>query len=447
MIKIKQGLNLPITGQPKQVIENASTKHVALVGADYVGMKPTMEVKVGDQVKTGQLLFVDKKNPGVRYVAPAAGQVTEVNRGEKRVLQSVVIAVSGQDEVSFTSHSESDLLGLDRQRVEDQLNEAGLWVAFRTRPFSKAPALGSKPHSIFVTAMDTNPLAPDMKLILSGQEHLFNTGLKVISKLTDGKIFICKGEGLQISTPDMPNLHFETFKGPHPAGLPGTHIHKLDPVGNQKTVWNISLQEVIAIGHLFSKGRLQTTRIISFAGPGAREPKHLRVNLGASISELARGRIHEAEQRIVSGSVLAGRKATSGPYSYVGRYHQIVSVLAEGRERELLGWHMPGFDKFSVRKTFASSIFKNKKFDFTTSTGGSERAMVPTDIYDKVTPLDVEAAYLLRSLLTHDTEFAQQLGALELDEEDLGLLTFVCPTKLDYGPYLRRLLTTIEVEG
>ena len=245
----------------------------------------------------------------------------------------------------------------------------------------------------------------------------------------------------------MQRLEFKTFRGPHPAGLPGTHIHKIDPVGLKKTVWYLSLQDVIAIGHLFTKGRLQTTRIVSFAGPGAREPKHLRLPLGACISELARGRLAPEEQRIVSGSVLAGRKATSGPYSYLGRYHQIISVLPEGRERELLGWHMPGFDKYSVRKTFASSMFKNKRFAFTTSTGGSERAMVPTEIYDRVTPIDIEPVFLLRSLLTHDTEYAQQLGALELDEEDLGLLTFVCPTKLDYGPYLRRLLTTIEVEG
>ena len=195
MIKIKQGLNLPITGLPKQVVENATTKHVALVGADYVGMKPTMEVKVGDQVKIGQLMFLDKKNPGVRYTSPGCGRVIEVNRGEKRVLQSVVVAVNGQDEETFKSYSESDLHSLQRQEVEDQLNLAGLWVALRTRPFSKAPALGSTPHSIFVTAMDTSPLAPDMKLILSGQEHLFNFGLKVLAKLTTGKVFVLQRRG------------------------------------------------------------------------------------------------------------------------------------------------------------------------------------------------------------------------------------------------------------
>ena len=168
MIKISKGLDLPITGEPANTIEDVSVKNVALVGDDYVGMKPTMHVKVGDNVKAGQLVFEDKKNPGVRYTAPVSGTVTEVNRGERRVLQSVVISVSGNDKVSFTAHGEAELLNLGYEKVQDQLNEAGLWAALRTRPFSKAPTLGSKPHSIFVTTMDTNPLAADAALILKG---------------------------------------------------------------------------------------------------------------------------------------------------------------------------------------------------------------------------------------------------------------------------------------
>ncbi|NRA64729.1 MAG: Na(+)-translocating NADH-quinone reductase subunit A [Pseudobacteriovorax sp.] len=447
MIKLKKGLNLPITGQPNETVENAVTKHVAVVGEDYVGMKPTMHVKVGDRVNTGQLLFVDKRNTGVRFTSPGCGQVVAINRGEKRVLQSVVIAVDGTDEETFTQYNDTDMLSLTGEQIEENLNQSGLWVALRTRPFSKAPALGTRPNSIFVNMMDTNPLAPSIKTILSGQEHLLNTGLRILAKLSKTKVYICKEDGLQVSAPDLKELHFQTFKGPHPAGLPGTHIHHLDPVSANKTVWTIGFQDVIAIGHLFSTGKLLTKRVISLAGPGVKEPKHFRVNLGASLDELTRSRLKPEEQRVISGSVLSGRKA-SGPYGYLGRFHQQVSVIAEGRERELLGWHMPGFDKFSARRTFVSSwLTPKKKFDLTTSTGGSIRAMVPTDSYNTVMPMDIEPTYLLRSLLTGDSDFAQQLGALELDEEDLGLLTFVCPTKLEYGPHLRSILTTIEMEG
>jgi len=447
MIKIKKGLDLPITGEPSQVIEDASTKQVAIVGADYVGMKPTMHVKVGDHVKIGQLLFVDKKNPGVRFTSPACGKVVAINRGEKRVLQSVVVSVDGSDSEVFKSYQDNQLTSLTPEEIQDALNQAGMWLAFKTRPYSKTPALGSRPHSIFVTAMDSNPLAADVSVVMKGQEASFNSGLKVLTQLTKTRVFVCKAPGTQISAPDLSSVQFESFKGPHPAGLAGTHIHHLDPVGVNKTVWSINYQDLIALGKLFTTGKLSVDRVVSLAGPGVVKPKLYRVPLGADLTELTRGRLVEGENRIVSGSVLTGRKA-AGPYAFLGRFHQQVSVIGEGRLREFLGWHQPGLDKFSVKRTFLSYwLAPKKKFSFTSSTGGSVRAMVPIGSYEKVMPLDMEPVYLLRSLLTLDTDGAQQLGALELDEEDLGLLTFVCPTKLEYGPYLRQTLAIIERDG
>jgi len=447
MIKIKKGLNLPITGQPKQVIENASVKHVAIVGSDYVGLKPTVLVRVGDHVRIGQALIEDKANPGVKITSPGCGKVVAIHRGDKRILQSMVIAVDGQDQESFQTYSEGQLHQLGREEVESSLKDSGLWTAFRTRPYSKIPKSGSKPHSIFVTAMDTSPLAADVQVVMRGQEAAFNAGLIVLGRLTDGKVFVCKGPGTQISTSDLPRLQFETFDGPHPAGLAGTHIHFLDPVSSKKTVWTINYQEVIAIGKFFTSGKLQVERVVAVAGPGVKDAKLYRVAQGASIDELLRGRLKAGEYRAISGSVYSGRTG-QGPLAYLGRYHYQVSVLPEGRAREFLGWHMPGFDKFSVKKTFVAQwLFPKKKFDFSTSTGGSVRAMVPIGSYERVMPLDVEPVFLLRSLLTGDTEAAQQLGVLELDEEDVGLLTFVCPTKLEYGPYLRKSLSTIEKEG
>ncbi|MFY7928572.1 MAG: NADH:ubiquinone reductase (Na(+)-transporting) subunit A, partial [Oligoflexus sp.] len=266
------------------------------------------------------------------------------------------------------------------------------------------------------------------------------------SRLTSGKVFVCRAPDLKLDLPKDGSFADAVFQGPHPAGLVGTHIHFLDPVGSRKTVWAISYQDVIAIGHLFLEGRYSAERVISLAGPMVREPKYYRTVLGASIEDLSRGRIKDGEVRIISGSVFAGRKA-EGSVAFLGRYHHQIVVLREGREREFLGWQKPGLDKFSIKRVFASVLTPSKKYPFDTSTGGSVRSLVPIGSYEQVLPLDIEPNFLLKSLLTGDTDMAQQLGVLELDEEDVGLLTFVCPTKLEYGPLLRQSLTTIEKEG
>lgn len=449
MIKIKKGLNLPITGEPKPLVESVQVKQVAILGRDYIGLKPTMLVREGDLVKKGQAVIADKANPGVCITAPASGKVAAINRGERRLFLSMVINVEGNNSETFTAYGADKLRYLDANTIEEQLIASGLWTAFRTRPFSKVPKPSTRPHSIFVNVMDTNPLAAPVATVLKGQEHSFNLGLTVLDQLMSqkGKVFVCKEHGLQLSGPDLKTVQFASFSGPHPAGLSGTHIHFLDPVGPNKTVWTINYQDLIAVGKFFAEGKLDTERTISFAGPMVKEPKLLKVNLGASIDELSRHRLKDGEIRLVSGSVYSGHKA-GGAESFLGRYHQQVVALGEGREREFMGWHMPGLNKFSIKKTFASSwLTPKKKFAMTTSTGGSVRAIVPVGSYEKVMPLDIEPAYLLRSLLSGDTDTAQQLGALELDEEDMGLLSFVSATKLEYGKFLRDNLTKIERDG
>ncbi len=416
------------------------------MGDDYVGLRPSMAVKVGDQVQQGQVLFEDKKNPGVKVTAPASGEVVAIHRGERRVLQAVVIAVDDSiPALSFDRYDSTELAQLDPARVRAQLVASGLWTAFRTRPFSKTPAIDAEPKAIFVTAMDTQPLCGDPALIINQQPAAFLDGLAVISRLTAGKVHVCKGEG---SLPRSPvgNVREEIFVGPHPAGLAGTHIHFLEPVSAHKTVWHLGYQDVIAIGHLFTKGELSAERIIALAGPSVRQPRLLRTRLGASVSELTAGELLPGEQRVISGSVLSGSRC-HGPFDFLGRYHLQISVLAEGRDKEFLGWAMPGGDKFSVTRSFLGHLFKGKGFKFTTSSNGSDRAMVPIGNYEKVMPLDILPTLLLRDLAVGDTDSAQQLGCLELDEEDLALCTFVCPGKTEYGPLLRQCLTKIELEG
>ncbi|ANP77314.1 Na(+)-translocating NADH-quinone reductase subunit A [Vibrio sp. 10N.222.51.C8] len=446
MITIKKGLDLPIAGTPSQVINDGkSITKVALLGEEYVGMRPTMHARVGDEVKKGQVLFADKKNPGVVFTSPASGKVIEVNRGAKRVLQSVVIEVAGNEQITFNSYEANQLASLDRETVKAQLVESGAWTALRTRPFSKVPAVDSETQAIFVTAMDTNPLAAEPELIINEQSDAFVAGLDLLSTLTNGKVYVCK-KGTSLPRSAQSNVEEHVFDGPHPAGLAGTHMHYLYPVNAQNVAWSINYQDVIAFGKLFLTGEIYSERVVSLAGPVVNNPRLVRTQIGASLEELTDSELMPGEVRLISGSVLSGVHA-SGPHAYLGRYHQQVSVLREGRDKELFGWAMPGKNKFSVTRSFLGHVFKGQLFNMTTTTNGSDRSMVPIGNYEKVMPLDMEPTLLLRDLCAGDVDSAQALGALELDEEDLALCTFVCPGKYEYGQLLRECLDTIVKEG
>ena len=359
MIKITKGLDLPIQGAPQQTIqEGNSVTRVAILGEEYIGMRPTMHVQDGDTVKKGQVLFEDKKNAGVKFTAPAAGKVVEINRGAKRVLQSVVIQLEGDASEVFAKYSSAELASLDAAKVQENLVNSGMWTAFRTRPFSKSPELDSKPNSIFVSVMDTNPLAGDPQIIIAERSEDFVNGLQVISRLTEGKVFVSKAPGADISTGDVA-VEVNEFSGAHPAGLVGTHIHFLDAVGQNKKVWHVGYQDVLAIGSLFTTGELDNRKIVSIAGPEAKNPRLIRTLLGADISELTSNEANAGDMRVLSGSVLQGNNA-HGVHGYLGRFHNQVSILREGREKELFGWLKPGVNQHSVTRAFLGHFSPKK---------------------------------------------------------------------------------------
>ena len=446
MKKIKKGLDIPLTGSPKQVIHDGpAITSVAILGEEYVGMRPTMLVELGDKVKRGQALFEDKKNPGVFFTSPISGTVSAINRGAKRVLQSIVIATDGSDDaVQFKAFSASELATLDAAVARKQMQDSGLWAAFRTRPFSTSPAIDSQPSAIFVTAMDTNPLAADASVVIAADAEAFKNGLTVLSRITDKKVYVCKAAGATI--PSVTSVTVEEFAGPHPAGLAGTHIHLIDPVSLKKVAWHIGYQDVIALGKLFTTGQYASDRVIALAGPVVKEPRLVKTVLGASLDQLVAGQLTEGNNRVISGSVLNGKQSV-GVHAYLGRFHIQVSALAEGYEKEFLGWLAPGSNKFSVTRAYLSHLNPKRLFNMTTTTNGSDRAMVPIGNYERVMPLDILPTLLLRDILVGDTDGAVSLGCLELDEEDLALCTFVCPGKYDYGVALRNCLTTIQKEG
>jgi Na+-transporting NADH:ubiquinone oxidoreductase subunit A len=450
LIKTKKGLNLPITGEPEQAIHNDAgvVNSVALLGPDYVGLKPTMKVAEGDRVRLGDVLFSDKQYPEVVFTAPGAGVVKAINRGPKRVLQSVIVELDGGDEVDFKCYSDAELSGVSADEVKANLLASGLWTTLRTRPFSRVPDPASSPRSIFVTAIDTSPLAANPAVVIADRADDFRNGLLLVSKLTEGKVFLCKGPGASIPA-EGPRVDVAEFDGPHPAGLVGTHIHHLDPVGPGKTVWHIGYQDVIAIGALFTTGRLIVERVVSLAGPAVARPRLVRTRVGANLCDLVQGQLgSDKEVRVISGSVLHGRKADDWA-AFLGRFTNQVTVVEEGREREFMGWIVPSKEKFSFLNVLLSSLPKERgrKFTMTTNKNGSPRAIVPVGVYEDVMPMDLLPTQLLRYLVVGDTDMAQALGALELDEEDLALCTFVDPGKHDFGPVLRNSLTQIEKEG
>lgn len=449
---IAKGLQLPIRGAPQQTIaKGPPIRTVALVGDDYIGLRPTMEVREGDDVKLGQVVMTDKLTPGVQYTSPGCGTVVAVNRGAKRHFESLVIELDGDDEITFGRFTDHSLTQLDRQKVRDQLVASGLWTALRTRPYSKVPDPNSVPQALLVTAIDTNPLAADPAAVLADRQADFTAGLQALSTLPDGPTYLCKAPGAEIPGSDLPCVEVAEFAGPHPAGLVGTHIHLLQPVSDRRVAWHINYQDVAAVGHLMTTGRLSTERVISLAGPAVANPRLVRTRLGASLDELTADEDlvdvpHGA--RTISGSVLSGRQ--SAPMrEFLGRYHLQVTLVAEGGDREFLAWLAPGRQRFSLRRAFASAWGggRARRFAMTTTLHGNHRAIVPIGVYEQVMPLDILATPLLKALVIEDTEQAQALGCLELDEEDLALCSFVCPSKIDYGPVLRHNLTRIEREG
>jgi Na+-transporting NADH:ubiquinone oxidoreductase subunit A len=446
-ITIKKGLDIPIEGSPDPVISNAApVATVAALGTDVVGLRPSMKVNVGERVRLGQTLFTDKRNPEVQFTSPGAGEIVAINRGARRALQSVVVRLEGDEAEEYPAYTPSQLGNLGAGTVRDTLLKSGLWTAFRTRPFSRIPAPDSTPAAIFVTAIDTSPLAADPDIVIAEDPDAFVCGLQVLAQLTDAPVHVCTAANTKIARPNHDRFNHVEFDGPHPAGLVGTHIHFLEPVGEDKLVWHLRYHHVIAIGHLFASGRLPTERIVAIGGPMALRPRLLRTRIGASTADFLRGETADGPLRVISGSVLSGHRA-SGPLAWLGRYHNQITVLGEGSEREFLSWARPGIKKYSAVRAYAGHILNRGRFSLTTTQNGSPRAMVPIGTFEKVMPLDILATPLLKALLVEDTDKAKELGCLELDEEDLALCSFVCNGKYEYGPFLRMNLDEIEANG
>lgn len=445
IIQTYKGLDIPISGQPEQKIrQSGRVSKVALIGDDYIGMRPTMLVSEGDRVKTGQQLFTDKKNEGVTFTSPGCGVVHSINRGAKRKFESLVVELDGEESVQFPTPSSDSVEEIDPEKIRALLIDSGLWTGFRTRPYGKIPGVSTIPASLFITAVDTSPLAADPQIIIGRYEKEYQLGLRILQRFLPVPVHYCTGADKLLPAEELEGIDYSSFQGPHPAGLPSTHIHFIDPVHEEKSVWHVGYQDVLSIGHLFSTGSLLTEKIVSLAGPATLNPSLVITRLGAFLPDLCRQEITLDELRIISGSVLSGRKST-GNFSFLGRYHDQVSVLVDSSGRSFFNWAMPGKNRFSIKPIFSSALKKNLKFPFNTALWGGKRAIFPLDTYDQVMPLDIIATSLLKALSTGDTEKSKDLGCLELIEDDIALCGFVCAGKNEFGTVLRQVLTDIEL--
>ncbi len=404
---------------------------MALLGVDYVGLRPKMLVEVGQQVCLGEPLFTDKRDPDVLFTSPGSGRLIAINRGRRRALQSVVIEL---DDTAVTETVFEPGHPQDSVALRKLLLRSGAWTGFRTRPYNRVALSSSTPRSVFVTAIDTRPLAADPNVVIAERVNEFEHGMNVISRLGNWPVYLCTGPNWSGPELDGNRVRRVEFDGPHPAGLPGTHIHHLDPVATDRMVWHIGYQDVIGIGHLFKTGRLLTERVVSLAGPGVQKPRLVRTRPGANVIDLMNGEVSpERTCRLMSGSVLDGLAAEE-PLAYLGRYHNQVSVLPENSSRQLFGW-------------IGSDLLRGRLRNFTTARNGRRAAMIPAGAFERIMPLDILHVPLLRAILVKDTDAAQALGCLELAEEDLALSSFVCPAKQNYGTALRINLDQIEEEG
>ena len=437
MIKTKKGLDLPISGNPTMDLDSSTAiNSVAVLGADYVGLKPTMMVEEGDTVSSGQKLFENKKNPGTYITAHSSGIIKSINRGEKRRFLSLVIETNDSlDPIKFNLNDYSNSI--------EFLIDSGALAYFRTRPYNRMPIPTELPSAIFVNACDTNPLSVDPHELIKLDQNLFNDGLDFIKGIDDSIKTFCSYQNNDFDQ-SVKGIRYNRFEGPHPAGLVGTHIHFLHPVGQNKLVWSISWQEVISLGYLLNNNCLRCDKYVSIGGPGVRDPKILKLKHGSNLTEATAGKILE-NSRVISGSVLNGHTGES-VMNYLGSFDNQVSVLPDESNDILFNWAMPGSKLHSKLPAFISSWIKPKEFNFNVSMNGGNRAIVPISSYQEIMPLNILTTQLLKCLVTLDIELGEKLGVLELAPEDLALASYVCPSKYDYQSILNTNLEKMYEE-
>ncbi len=426
-IRLKRGLDIPLAGAaPAKIAETVAPDLVAVKPTDFKGLVPKMAVKEGDLVKAGQVLFVDKLRPEVRFCSPCSGSVQAVVRGDKRKLLAVVVkAGKEQESVKFDT---VDCAKLDKQAMTEAMLERGLWPMIKQRPYGIVANPADSPKGIFISALNTAPLAPDAEFIMQGQMENLQKGIDALGRLTSGKVYLSCKAGSAFES--LKGAEIYTFEGPHPAGNVGVQINHISPINKGEIVWTVDLVSLAAIGRCLATGSYDMTRLVAVTGPAAKEPAYVKAVQGISLAAVNKY-AQDGNVRYVSGDVLTGENV--GADGYLGYFDSQVTLLEEGDYYELLGWLKPlRLKKFSFSHLYWSWLAgKKKTYNLDTNTNGGPRAFVVSDVYGKVLPMDIYPVYLLKACLAKDIEKMENLGIYEVIEEDFALCEFVCPSKIE----------------
>lgn len=444
-IKIKKGVNINLKGKAELVFAAATPSSTFSVKpTDFHGLVPKLAVKTGDEVKAGTALFYDKYNEKIKYASPVSGEIVDVIRGEKRKL--LEIRILPDKEIHYEQFTVSDPNKLSGEEVKNALLQGGLWPIFRQRPYDVVANPDRKPKAIFISAFNSAPLAPDYDFIIHGQGDVFQTGLDALSKLCEGNVHLnvnaeAKSSGV---FRNAKNVQINSFSGPHPSGNVGVQIHHISPINKGEVVWYIAPQDVLSIGKLFKEGKFDATRVIALTGSSVKKPRYYKTLIGSGIKEFLKDNIESGNLRYISGNVLTGTKIN--PDGHLGFYDDQITVIPEGDKPEFLGWIAPGFDKFSLSRTFFSWLNPSKVYELDTNMHGEERPFVMTGQYEKVFPMDIYPQQLLKAIIIGDLELMENLGIYEVAPEDFALCEFVCTSKIKAQEIIRKGLDYVQKE-
>ncbi len=444
-VKLKKGLDIRLKGTAEKIlsVEVFPTLY-GVKPVDFPGLTPKLSIKSGDKVSAGTPLFHDKLRTEILFTSPVSGKVINILRGDRRKLLEVVIEKDGDEFIDF---GKADPSSLGREEVKGKLLKSGLWPSIRQRPYNIVAHQNDVPRAIFISGFDTAPLAADYNFIIENMSsENFRSGIKALKKLTDGKIhLVLNGKG---NSPDLlksaSDVEISYFSGPHPAGNVGIHIHHISPINKGDVIWTLNLQDVFAIGRLFDEGIYRNERIVALTGSEVLQPKYYKLLSGASILPLVDNNVRPGNLRYISGNVLTGATIERG--GFLGYYDSQVTVIPEGNYFEFFGWMMPGLDKFSFSKTFASTLFPRKSYRPDTNFHGGERAFVMTGLYEKVVPMDIYPMQLLKAILAEDIDLMENLGIYEIAEDDFALCEYICPSKIEIQSIVRKGLDMMVKE-
>ncbi len=441
---IKKGLDIKLFGEAEKTIVDLNATKFAIKPTDFTGCFPKLQVKEGDMVKAGSPLFYDKYRDNIKFTSPVSGKVTSLVRGAKRKLLEIIIDSDGKEEaIDFGT---LNISSSTREAVIEKMLNSGVWPVMRQRPYSVIANPSDTPKAIFIAAYDTSPLAPDFDLIVHSHGQEFQTGLDVLSKLTDGTIHLNVDANKTTSKVflNSKNVQINTFSGPHPSGNVSVHISRIDPINKGDIVWYLYPQDVLTIGRLFTEGKFDSTRIIALAGSEVQKTGYYKTHIGAQITNMVNNNVTDGDNRFISGTVLTGEKIERD--GFVGFYDSMVSVIPEGKYSEFFGWLAPGFKKFSFSKTFPAWLTPNKKYKVDTNLHGGHRSFVMTAKFEKVFPFDIYPMQIIKAVMVEDIDLMENLGIYEIDEEDFALCEVIDTSKTEIQDIIRKGLDMMRQE-